>query len=87
MAYSNKFSHTRPNGKAWHTIWDDYGLHKAEIIGENLGKGYTTPEGVTKGWIKSATHFENLVNSRFKKVGIGKYTYQGTTYWAQEFSS
>ncbi len=87
MAYSNKFSHTRPNGKQWYTIWDDYGLAKAQIIGENLGKGYSTPEGVCKGWKKSPTHYENLVNTRFKKIGIGKFAYQGTTYWAQEFSS
>ena len=87
MAYSNKFSHTRPSGKQWHTIWDEYGIGKGQVIGENLGKGYTSPDGVSKGWRNSPTHYENLINARFTKIGIGKYTYQGVTYWAQEFSS
>ena len=87
MAYSNTFSHTRPNGKAWYTIWDEYGLAKGSVIGENLGKGYTTASGVSAGWKNSPSHYKNLVNTKFTKVGIGKYTYQGTTYWAQEFSS
>jgi len=87
MAYSNTFSHTRPNGKAWYTVWEEYGLAKGSVIGENLGKGYSTPEGVSAGWKNSPSHYKNLVNTRFTKIGIGKYTYQGTTYWAQEFSS
>ena len=87
MAYSNTFSHTRPNGKAWYTVWDDYGLAKGSVIGENLGKGYSTPEGVSAGWKNSPSHYKNLVNTKFTKIGIGKYTYQGVTYWAQEFSS
>ena len=87
MAYSNKFSHTRPSGKAWYTVWDEYPHAKGNVIGENLGKGYTSAEGVVKGWRNSPTHYENLVNPKFNKIGIGKYTYQGVTYWAQEFSS
>ncbi len=87
MAYSNKFSHTRPSGKQWHSIWDEYGYAKGRVIGENLGKGYTSAEGVMRGWRNSPSHYENLVNGDFTKIGIGKYTYQGVTYWAQEFSS
>jgi len=87
MAYTNEFSHTRPNKKSWDTLWDDYGLQKATYIGENIAKGYKTTSGVCNGWKNSETHYENMVRKEFNRMGIGKFTYNGTTYWAQEFSS
>ena len=87
MAYSNTFSHTRPGGKSWDTVWDEYGYAKAYLIGENIGKGYRTADKVCDGWRNSQLHYENMINNTFTKIGIGKYTFNNVTYWAQEFSS
>ena len=87
MAYSNTFSHTRPGGKSWDTVWDEYGYPKAYLIGENIGKGYRSADRVCDGWRNSQAHYENMINKTFTKIGIGKYTFNNITYWAQEFSS
>ena len=89
MAYSGEFSHERPDGREWSTMWDDYlgetpgGL----TIGENLAYGYSSDEGACQGWRDSEGHYENMINASFTKMGVGKYTFNGKTYWAQLFQS
>jgi len=91
MAYGNKFSHTRPNGEDWNTFWKEKGFNftvpSGGKYGENLAYGYTTASAASTGWYNSTTHRENMLNSSFTKIGIGKYTFNGHTYWVQFFSS
>ncbi len=87
IAYSDKFSHTRPNGKSWDTMWNDYGRSKSGTIGENLGMGFSSDEGVCNGWKNSSGHYANMVKGAYTKVGIGKFRLNGTTYWVQLFQS
>ncbi|HAL16299.1 MAG TPA: CAP domain-containing protein [Anaerolineaceae bacterium] len=55
--------------------------------GENLAAGYSTPEAVVQGWMASTGHRDNILNPKFKEIGVGyyqgasKYTY----YWGQDF--
>jgi len=57
--------------------------------GENLAAGYSTPEAVVQGWMSSTGHRANILNPKFKEVGVGyyqgpaKYTY----YWGQDFGA
>lgn len=86
IAYSGKFSHTRPNGSDWSTLWPEYHGEKVYgIMGENLAFGYSSDEAACEGWRKSKGHYENMINSNFTKMGVGKYTYNGKTYWVQLF--
>lgn len=88
MAYSDVFSHTRPNGSEWHTIWNEYyGKTIYGAIGENLAYGYSSDEAACVGWRNSQGHYENMIDSRFTKLGVGKYTFNGKTYWVQLFQS
>lgn len=89
MAYSGDFSHTRPDGREWSTMWSDYlGKMPGGIsIGENLAYGYSSDENACKGWRASPGHYENMINVGFKKIGVGKYTFNGKTYWVQLFQS
>ena len=86
LAYSGKFSHTRPNGSEWSTLWPEYHGGKVYgIMGENLAFGYSSDEASCEGWRKSKGHYENMINSNFTKMGVGKYTFNGKTYWVQLF--
>ncbi len=86
LAYSGKFSHTRPNGSEWSTLWPEYHGEKVYgIMGENLAFGYSSDEAACEGWRKSKGHYENMINSNFTKMGVGKYTFNGKTYWVQLF--
>lgn len=89
IAYSGKFSHTRPDGREWATIWFDYFGSEPTgiIIGENLAYGYYSDEDACEGWRNSPGHYENMINGNFTKIGIGKFTFNGKTYWVQLFQS
>lgn len=70
-----KWSHTRPNGEPWYSVNPDI------MYGENLAKGYRNPNVVVQQWVASPSHFDNIIHSEFKYVGIAKYN----DYWACEF--
>ena len=86
IAYSDKFSHQRPNNKMWYTIYDDLKINYS-VIGENLAKYQKTPETVCEEWKSSKTHYQNMINKNYTKVGVGVVYLDGTYYWVQEFSN
>ena len=53
--------------------------------GENIAKGYATPEAVVKGWMNSPGHRANRLNKSFTHIGVG-YVENGN-YWTQMFIS
>lgn len=77
---SQSFSHTRPDGTAWYTV-------NSKIQGgENLAFGYNDPESAMVAWMNSPTHAQNIMYSRFTKLGVSCYVADnGKMYWAQEF--
>lgn len=85
MAWSSKFSHTRPDGRSCFTIFNDLGL-SAGMAGENIAGGSTSTKYVFDMWDKSEGHHNNMINPNFTKIGVGKATVNGATYWVQLFS-
>ena len=76
---SEKFSHTRPNGRQWYTV-------NSKIQGgENLAFGFDTAEDVVDAWMNSPTHRDNILYDEFEKVAISIYEENGTYYYAQEY--
>ena len=70
IAWSGRHSHTRPNGKYFHSLIKEAGVETG-FVGENIGWGYTTARDVCEAWKASQTHYENIMNPDFKKTGIG----------------
>ena len=57
-------------------------------VGENLAKGYNSPEDVMAGWMASESHRTNLLRPEWLDIGIGiAIAPNGTIYWAQEFGT
>lgn len=83
---SNTFSHTRPNGTTCFTILSDLGISYG-TAGENIALGYKTPEDVMEGWKNSSGHYQNIISSKFNKIGIGIYENNNQHYWVQIFSN
>lgn len=44
--------------------------YKYVYVGENLALDFTTSEGTIKAWLNSPSHKKNLLNDKFKEVGI-----------------
>lgn len=84
MDYANKLSHTRPDGSDCFTALDFYGVSYS-AAGENIAMGYSSPTKVVEGWKNSPTHYENMINSNFTKLGVG-YSNMNAHYWAQLFT-
>ncbi|WP_301107698.1 S-layer homology domain-containing protein [Sporosarcina sp.] len=61
--------------------------YKWKAYGENIAVGYKTADGVTKAWLESAGHAENLLSPVFTHMGAGTATDKnGTVYWVNLFS-
>ena len=85
MAYSKKFSHFRPDGNMCYSIAEDLNLN-VNSMGENIAYGQKTAACVSEVWRNSDGHYGNMINTMFARVGFGKYTLNGKTYWVQIFA-
>ena len=65
----SSYSHNRPDGKAFYTAAEEKGV-SYRWLGENLGKGYKTGKAAVDGWLASPKHRENLLDSRYKEIGV-----------------
>ncbi|MBR3289759.1 MAG: hypothetical protein IKI63_03160, partial [Clostridia bacterium] len=76
------FSHTRPNGEACFTVFEQLGIDYA-YVGENIAYGYMTPEAVMEGWMNSEGHRKNILDPSFTDIAVG-YDPEGKG-WVQLF--
>ena len=83
---SNSFSHTRPNGSSCFTVLSELGISYG-TAGENIAVGYSSSQSVMEGWKNSSGHYQNIISSKFKKIGIGVNIVNNQYYWVQIFSN
>ena len=76
------FSHTSPTYGTPFQMIKAFGL-SYRTAGENIAKGYSTPQAVVNGWMNSSGHRANILNASYTKIGVG-YVAQGN-YWTQMF--
>lgn len=72
MLASNYWSHVSPLGV---TPWDfiQKSGYSYEDAGENLAYGFTTSITVISTWLKSPSHRDNLISTKFTDIGIAVY--------------
>ncbi len=83
---SDSFSHTRPNGSSCFTVLSELGISYG-TAGENIAVGYSSSQSVMEGWRSSSGHYQNIISSKFKKIGIGVNIINNQYYWVQIFSN
>jgi uncharacterized protein YkwD len=82
MVEKDYFSHASFTGESVGSRLGRFGYCKS-VYGENIAGGYGTPAdpGRTfERWMDSAGHRANVLDGRFRRVGVGTYTgnYDGT---------
>lgn len=82
MAYANKYSHTRPDGRKCFTVASEMGV---VAIAENIACGYDGADSVSLCWKYSQSHYKNMINSYYTEIGIGVFELDGVFYWVQLF--
>lgn len=83
---SDSFSHTRPNGSSCFTVLSELGISYG-TAGENIAAGYSSSQSVMEGWRSSSGHYQNIISSKFKQIGIGVNIINNQYYWVQIFSN
>jgi uncharacterized protein YkwD len=82
------FAHTRPDGSQFYTVLDRRKFHYM-TAGENAAAGASSPQEVVDIWMNSSGHRQNILNPKFRYIGVG-YAYvpnsQYNNYWIQIFS-
>jgi len=69
MAQNGYFNHFSPAGiSPWH--WFGQAGYDYKYAGENLAIGFIDSGEVEKAWIASPTHNANIVNNKYKEIGI-----------------
>lgn len=84
MAYSDKFSHERPDGNMCYYIMRDFG-QDIYGVGENIASRQRSAKEVSYAWKGSQGHYENMISSSFTRIGVGVIKFYGTYYWVQLF--
>ncbi|MFD0687218.1 CAP domain-containing protein [Actinomadura fibrosa] len=86
MVARNFFDHTNPSGKdpgdritAAGYRWSTYG--------ENIAAGQQTPASVMSSWMNSPGHRANILNCKFKNIGVGVAKKGNSPYWTQDFGT
>lgn len=85
---ATRFSHVRPNGTMCDSVLDEYYISYSST-GENIAAGYPSAKNTMKQWMSSSGHRSNILNSKFKKIGVGYYkssTAPYQYYWVQIFT-
>ncbi len=82
MKDNNYFSHTSPTYGSPFKMIKDFGI-SYKSAGENIAKGYKTPQAVVNSWMNSSGHRANILNSSYNTIGVG-YVASGN-YWTQMF--
>ncbi len=82
MHDNNYFSHTSPSFGSTFNLLNSHGI-SYRAAGENIAKGFTTPEAVMNGWMNSSGHRANILSPSFTQIGVG-YVADGR-YWTQVF--
>jgi len=69
MVKNGYFNHVSPSGvRPWH--WFDKAGYDYKYAGENLAIGFLDSTEVQKAWTASPTHQANIVNNKYKEIGI-----------------
>lgn len=82
MKDNKYFSHTSPVYGTPFQMIKNFGI-SYRSAGENIAKGYSTPQAVVNGWMNSSGHRANILNANYTHIGVGYVA--GGNYWTQMF--
>lgn len=65
------FSHRSPEGETMTSRLREGGaVYRA--AGENIARGQKSPEVVMRAWMNSPGHRANIMNARYRRIGVGR---------------
>ncbi len=90
MANLQYFGHISPQDSQLGNFLKEAGYNYT-VAGENLAMGFTSAEEIFSAWMKSPSHYANLVDPEFTQFGVsienGYFDNLSTVYVAQHFGT
>ncbi len=91
MIQREYFSHDTKGGETFTERMKKFGY--TSLAGENIAYGsgsYGEPESIMRRWMKSDGHRRNILNAKFREIGVGIYTgefkgFKGVTMYTVDF--
>ena len=83
---AQSFSHTRPDGRKYLTVFEDLGFSYSCWAAENAAGG-ATPEIAMNLWMNSEGHKANILSKNAQGIVVGVYESNGQKYWVQIFNN
>lgn len=90
MALLGYFNHNDSLGRAPSGRAEAFGYKSWRVVAENIAAGHNTPEAVVKGWMNSMKHRQNILDPRYKDMGLGYSTSLSAPkvgIWVQAFGA
>lgn len=78
------YSHTRPDGTRCFSAVTNYSIGYA--YGENIAVYQTDAANVMNAWMNSPGHKANILDTRYREIGVGSFYHNGHYHWVQLFS-
>ncbi len=88
MARHRYFEHTGRDGRAPKQRLVRLG-YRSRLTAENIAYGPTSAEEVVSGWLASPGHCANIMDPRFREIGIAfaiSPFRRHETYWVQDLA-
>lgn len=87
MSTRGYFDHTSPEGRGPSHRANAAG-YQGTFVGENIAAGQPDPARVVQAWMESPGHCVNIMDPRYRVLGVGYYQSEGDRfrhYWTQNF--
>ena len=83
------FSHDRPskNTAQNNSCFELYPINRGGYYAENIAIGNSTAKSVMDSWMRSSGHKANIMDSKYKYIGISCFVTNGNYVWVQAFQS
>lgn len=82
MKDNGYFAHNSPVYGTPFQMMKNFGI-SFRSAGENIARGYSSPQAVVNAWMNSSGHRANILNAAYTHIGVG-YVSAGN-YWTQMF--
>lgn len=70
MIAKDYWAHVAPDGTQPWKFFNQFG-YKYKYAGENLARDFSNANDAVNAWMNSPTHRENILNPKYKEIGIG----------------
>ena len=70
MIVKDYWAHVAPDGTEPWKFFSNFG-YKYKYAGENLARDFSNASTAMDAWMNSPTHRENILNPKYKEIGIG----------------